>query len=380
MTERKSSNSRTGTQVSREHLQVLSKSLTRCWMDVARYLEMKEETIESVEERNPRNQEKASMEMLLRWKSDCGRGATYQKMDNALRKAGRTDLAEKLQDLSGRLDSASHAVSRERSKEAESRDETDAPTSRLLPYYEMSSTTRGICLLLTYDKFEQSNERIGNESDKVNLEKIFKKLGFEIIEKHNLKLQATISLIRETAAMDHGSYDCFVLFICSHGGKDTFSTADYEKIAIQEVLTPFRVEHCPSLANKPKIFFFNSCRGKNQHELFPPEDDGEHDRGPGAHIESYRPNEADFCISLSTVPGYVSKRNRNNGTRFVQSLFKCVNSNDLKKFHLIDILTLVNKDLIDSYKPTEGTPRAKQICQEGTIISTLDKAVYFSSP
>lgn len=180
--------------------------------------------------------------------------------------------------------------------------------------------------------------------------------------------------------MDHGSYDCFVLFICSHGGKDTFSTADDEKIAIQEVLTPFRVEHCPSLANKPKIFFFNSCRGKNQHELFPPEDDGEHDRGPGAHIESYRPNEADFCISLSTVPGYVSKRNRNNGTRFVQSLFKCVNSNDLKKFHLIDILTLVNKDLIDSYKPTEGTPRAKQICQEGTIISTLDKAVYFSSP
>ena len=55
--------------------------------------------------------------------------------------------------------------------------------------------------------------------------------------------------------------NAFVLCILSHGGKGFIVGTDEEHITIDTITAMFDGESCPQLLNKPKIFFFQACRG-----------------------------------------------------------------------------------------------------------------------
>lgn len=272
----------------------------------------------------------------------------------------------------------------------------------------MTKNPRGKCLLLTYQKFDDPMmpERCGNEKDIEALRPLFKeKLFFDVEEHLDLTCKETKRVISKVAREDHSDYDCFVLIICSHGNENALFTKDTEVTVIEDpanpkgtrkkfsglidiqenLLTPFKAEKCKSLAGKPKIFFINSCR--REDELFQAYVEVDTDGaiaadGPSKGVASNLklvPNESDFCVVLSTVPGYSSARRREYGTIYVESLVRCLEE-DYVKYHLIDILTRVNDDMNESMEELKARKGGKMVCQNSTVINTLGKAVFFGTP
>merc|ERR1712179_556700 len=93
----------------------------------------------------------------------------------------------------------------------------------------------------------------------------------------------------------------------------------------------FSADKCPTLAGKPKLFFIQACQGSKT------------DSGTEVQIDSSDsikiPNHADFLIGYSTIPGFLSWRNSNTGSWFIQSLCDVLRSEG----HSLDLLSIMTK-------------------------------------
>lgn len=98
----------------------------------------------------------------------------------------------------------------------------------------------------------------------------FKSLHFEIMECNVTKASDIIEFLRGIANMNHSHYDCFLLYISTHGGHGYMCCSDFKinkKKELQRGYIPFSVlvelflpDKCSSLSKKPKLFFFDCCR------------------------------------------------------------------------------------------------------------------------
>lgn len=82
----------------------------------------------------------------------------------------------------------------------------------------------------------------------------------------------------------------------------------------------FNAERCPSLANKPKIFLVQACRGSEEGEFPGPNDQQITDNivSDSTLPRSRLPKESDFLLAYGSVPGYVSYRRPDSGSFFIQ--------------------------------------------------------------
>ena len=69
------------------------------------------------------------------------------------------------------------------------------------------------------------------------------------------------SIFREESQKDHTYMDCFLSFIISPGVRGHFYGTDGGKVSIEDDIVMPLCERCPSLLNKPKIFFILACQG-----------------------------------------------------------------------------------------------------------------------
>ena len=86
-------------------------------------------------------------------------------------------------------------------------------------------------------------------------------------------------------------------------------------------MSEFNAVRCPSLANKPKIFVVQACRGPEKEVFLDPTDDRQIDNNKltdSTLSRSRVPKESDFLLAYGSVPGYVSYRLRNFGSFFIQ--------------------------------------------------------------
>lgn len=367
-------------------LKELGNSISRDWLDVGRSLRLDEDTLQNIKTDNIGRQKEAILQMLYEWKKVKGENATNGALYKALKDARRADLAHRLKQ---RLDASNVVEPKNQQKPQAEVDENKIVTGNvpisgaLLPHYNMTRKPRGKCLILTYDKFKKAEKRSGNTKDMAKLTEIFETtLEFDVENELNLDSEGTRSMIQEMAETDHTNYDCFVCFICSHGDGEAFLTKDDGRITIQEILTPFKAGNCKSLAGKPKIFFINACLGESYQRMVKYEKDGPSmsaDAGVAVNLSNYVPNEADFCVVLSTVPGYTSLRHKTEGTLFVQSFYDCIKEK-YNDHHLVDILTIVNSDVNQKFvKIANQLGGQNPIGQVSTLVQTLSKAIYFSS-
>lgn len=150
------------------------------------------------------------------------------------------------------------------------------------------------------------------------------------------------------------------MVVLTHGDEKTIAAynQDYK---IERLIRPFTDARCPSLANKPRLFFIQACRGdeldgghaiikngtsQNQNKplvrrvreaidsatyrLF-------NSRPAFGEQVALPPIEKDFLLVRSTMHGYVSFRNTEIGSWFIQEFCKEFEVNG----EFEDILTLL---------------------------------------
>ncbi|KAL0130803.1 hypothetical protein PUN28_002425 [Cardiocondyla obscurior] len=234
--------------------------------------------------------------------------------------------------------------------------------------YPMRSKPRGMVLLITNIIYEYENHRISAEHDNNNLKKLFEEMGFTVSTHINLTGQQIKNTIKEFSKKNELRKvdSCFVI-VTSHGTGDeennteiqgidyhrTSRQTNYEKILCTEIYDYFTTEACPQLAEKPKIFIFQLCRGKKVQKdvahsrittdtcVFAEPTDIPNLKLP--RIQTTR-NYSDMLVVQSTLPGYVSYRDGVTGSWFIQILCK-VFMNNAYKSHLQDLFNMIDGEL-----------------------------------
>ena len=102
----------------------------------------------------------------------------------------------------------------------------------------------------------QSNQSVSLVQD------TFKRLQFDVKIYVDLSDEQLKNKLKEFVDKEESkSHDCFVLYIHSHGLENGFITANNKIIGFNEIKKVFCNKNCEKFINKPKIIFFDCCRG-----------------------------------------------------------------------------------------------------------------------
>ena len=197
-----------------------------------------------------------------------------------------------------------------------------------LDQYENEKGRCGICLVINNYSFPGERERQGAEIDEKKIVDLFRdELHFKVEVLQNLSGSEVIKAAKEYAARDLSQFTVFVLIIMSHGDKDAIEGLDGALVKVEQLMSQFSVKECPTLRNKPMLFFIQACRGQLR--------DPRKDRLPtslgntegdgiamklcpdSALANGVTPLEADFLLSFATVPGYLSFRSKVEGSWYI---------------------------------------------------------------
>lgn len=269
--------------------------------------------------------------------------------------------------------------------------------------YPMHRPVRGKCLILNNMHFKPAREnglklddRGGTERDQLALDLLFKQLGFDVDIRFNLTAQSMLEAIEEQAQIDHTKFDCFVCAVLTHGEKGSIYGVDGELLELDKFKDAVDGTKCVTLIGKPKLFLIQACQGVRLDKgsgLAA----GESEPGPkkmeektfqekepvleemtnlqlreaktDAASESTTPSKADFFLALATVEDFVSWRNENWGTFFIQAL-AYVFSQLAYKYELNQLMLRVNR-LVSR---AETRQKMKQI---SVFRNTLTSEFYF---
>ncbi|KAK3543695.1 hypothetical protein QTP70_027134 [Hemibagrus guttatus] len=251
--------------------------------------------------------------------------------------------------------------------------------------YHMSGDWRGYALIINNHDFSRCSglkNRDGTDIDEQSLVSVLKWLGFKILLKQDCSKERMLTAMTDLCTQDHTPADCVVCCVLTHGYEGGLYGVDGEGILMKKLLEQLDGLHCPSLKQKPKLFFIQACQGHKEQEPAFLQSDGFKDtldKETGFFCDAEVPREAipvgaDYLVAMATVPGFVSFREKVRGTWFIQSLCEKLKQLVPSGIDLLSILTEVNKDV--SRKADKSGTR-KQMPQPEF---TLTKRVVFPIP
>jgi hypothetical protein len=235
--------------------------------------------------------------------------------------------------------------------------------------YNMDHAKRGIALVINIRTYNPNpynlNERKWSEPDVENLRKSLQYLEFDLKLQENLTANEIREKIQRIAEIDHTASDCFLCVVMSHGIDDKIVASDSEEISFEEIMAP--IKSCPSLENKPKLFFFQACRGDKEMEgtNHRPDSGISTTSGHGLtdHINERNNSknhalkqntkieaESDLLVYYSTIPNHYSYGTETDGTFFIKSLCKELNEaykNLPNNIKLLEMTVNINKSVRD---------------------------------
>lgn len=188
--------------------------------------------------------------------------------------------------------------------------------------------------------------------------------------------------------MDHSAHDAFFVIILSHGDQgDQIYTSDSQLIKIGEISDYFTASMCPTLANKPKCFIIQACRGfqhnrpitllssprssitvshfdatQMSHEL-------SHDGGGSlSNFESCQivPDKKDFYYAFATIEDHEALRHCEEGSWFISEFVKAV-KNFARKYTTVDLQEVMLK--VNGKLSKYNHEGRMQVCQTKGSIS-----------
>ncbi|CAG5073761.1 Similar to Caspase-1 (Spodoptera frugiperda) [Cotesia congregata] len=116
----------------------------------------------------------------------------------------------------------------------------------------------------TFGLFVPEDEKI--LMDKLIAEDIyFRELG-HIYEQNIIQGELKEKVLKyDVATRDHSENDSLFIAVMSHGGKNTIYAKD-EVYDSEKLWSAFTSDKCPTLTGKPKLIFYQCCRGDEKHK------------------------------------------------------------------------------------------------------------------
>ncbi|XP_064644728.1 caspase-1-like [Lineus longissimus] len=206
------------------------------------------------------------------------------------------------------------------------------------------------------------------------LKTLFTSLGFvvEVKDCGACKSGDIQKVLSKVAKDDHSDADCFVSVILGHGGNQELYCTN-TTLEVEELTTFFKGDRCPSLAGKPKLFFVQFCQGQ-EIALSQVVTDGvvcdSSSDGP-----TRIPSEADFMVSLATVPGELSPGNSKVISPYVLALSETL-TNNYADADLLRMMTYVNYAIMKENECMDSKNEQMEL-EIPQIMTTLTKDLYF---
>ncbi|XP_026781752.2 caspase-2 isoform X1 [Pangasianodon hypophthalmus] len=271
--------------------------------------------------------------------------------------------------------------------------------------YPMSSSPRGLALVLSNVRFEpelsELDTRRGGEVDEEVLRRLFTELDFTVSLQKDLTVQAMRACIEQFARQpEHAVYDCCVVCLLSHGVEGSIYGVDGKLLELDWVFESFDNARCPLLQNKPKMFFIQACRGEEMDcgvdqldgdDAMQPTGCEQRDAGreenldrqniaseesEGKRLRVKLPQRSDMICGFATLKGFstAAMRNTKKGSWFVQELNTAMRQR-ARDTHLSDILVQVNSHIKEreGHAPGSAHHRCKEMSE---FTSSLCKDLY----
>lgn len=252
------------------------------------------------------------------------------------------------------------------------------PADHASKCYPMKRAVSGHMLIIDNEHFKHLASRQGTEVDSINLAALFSQLGFRVSVLRNLSKEEMEHEITSFAKMpDHSDSDMCIVCILSHGYSGVVISTDGKEISTHWIEKCFNNKECPSLIGKPKLFIYQACRGSkldqgigNRTDGTTTTTDAQRMARPDMPPSFKVPTWEDFLVVHSTVHGYVSIRNKIEGTWFVQSLCKVFRTNA----HHMDLRDMLDEVALE-LSNYESKECGKQSC---SYTVTHFKKLYFN--
>ncbi|CAC5390399.1 unnamed protein product [Mytilus coruscus] len=218
------------------------------------------------------------------------------------------------------------------------------------------------------------------------LSKTFSQLNYKIENHEDLKSHQILQVAETLSKQDHNRNCSVVVCVLSHGGLRSVYGVDGFPVPLRSLTEKFTGSNCKSLFGKPKLFFVQACRGKNEPighlDTFftrsgasARNDVMAMDKDEDNTVEDVIPDENDFLLAVSTAPWCSLYRRHNNRSYFIQTLCERIQK-DCMRHHLLDILTDVNMRVGKYVIQIEDDQTVKTI---PSYYSTLTHKLHFYS-
>ena len=251
-------------------------------------------------------------------------------------------------------------------------------------YYDtMNDRVRGHLSIINLKYFSnqfsnwECETRTGTNVDADQLTRLFLDLGFTVDRHDNPSTENIRDIVRDSAHQNYSEIPMSVCAVFSHGDSGKIRTKDGE-IELNEIIAPYRQNK--TLAGKPKMFIIQACRGDEYMGMIDDQVDGVGSDEWKAKRQSLLqlPLEADFLFAYSTVDGYLSWKNSEHGSWFVETLVRVFRAHALK-MDVMRMLNRVNKIVADRFPKTNNSV-LKRKKQMPCFVSQLTKDLFLIPP
>jgi len=255
------------------------------------------------------------------------------------------------------------------------KDTLDSPVSKFDRQYNMGHAKRGQALIFSHFRYDDDlnlPERNGTEADCLNLSETLSKMNFEVSVHKDFSHDQIEEKLKEASIADHSEEDCLLIAVMTHGEEKDVLYAKDEEYQVEELWENFTVMNCPTLAAKPKIFLIQACRGTNEKN-FSMKMSAQSDAMPIREDSTMFkiPNYSDFIFMYSTIPSFVSYRNRSTGSWLIEAFCK-VMSEDMYADDFLSLLTRTSHKMVTDYD-------RMNVMQTGCVTSMLTRKIFFES-
>ncbi|CAN8001211.1 unnamed protein product [Ixodes hexagonus] len=182
--------------------------------------------------------------------------------------------------------------------------------------------------------------RNGTSRDVEALRCLWEEFGFKVEVWHDKTGIEVKQSLADLGRSDFTNSDAFVMVILSHGYNGGFYASDCERISL-ETVESFLCDQCETLKGKPKVICVQACQTNDSvdgtnYEALGTNCDASGPTSPGnlqdAAVGSTdgvggAESRADMLKFMSTIPNYVSYRDEDRGSVFVQEFVSVVREN-----------------------------------------------------